>query len=413
MKTRFPHRIVTESLFCRNCRNIGSHGVFAKELFSPRSGVKKGVPLLCICDDCNTFFVAFSHEFTSIKTPSASHFYTKILGHNRLVPGDWLYIKGEARPLKVKGIFHSAKEEIIVVKDADGTEKKIEQLYQEIKNEVSPRGYRLLPIQSADALIGDDIYHVLRNQFGKVVGFINDNYKDKLALLLDDDTLLFMSLPETAQYLENEKLKNQILEKLKEKFAQEIQSLKIDAGHGIIYIQGNVASYLQKREIIRFISMQKSVRGTVDFLNVIPPHQISDRQIEGFVLQILEDLSIPIYNYFYSVQNGSVQIKAFSYFDPSQLNIEERFMLIPGICELSLFIEESGSSSLRGQGLSVGRVLKDHLRLQDCNIRVSVLEDSILLEGRVNSILQKKQAAFIAIRMFKKIRLKNRLRVAI
>ncbi len=411
MHAHFPHRILTESLFCRNCRNVGDHGIFAREPFFPRSGTKKGVPLLCICDHCGTFFTAFSHEFVSIRTPAANHFHTKILGKNRLNPGDWLYMKGEPRPLKVKGLFHNAAEEIILLKDTDGSERKVKHPYQKIEEEESPRGYCLFPVQLAEALLGDFIYHVPRDQFGVVVGLIRDNGKDRTALLLNDDTLLFITLPVSAQYPEDGKLQHFFAEELGAHFPAEAAKLRILVRQGIIYLQGSVSSYAQKKNILHFLSEQKLLRGVVEFLTVEPPQNIPDSQIEKSVLLVLEDLSLPIFNYSYAVQNGNVDIHAFCYSETAEALLEKRLALIPGIRSFSLKLEEHHSASLHQKSLSMARILQEHPRLQGACIRVSGFDDSFLLEGFVTSIFQKRLAALMVFRHFKSLKLKNNLRV--
>lgn len=355
--------------------------------------------------------MAFSHEFASIRTPAARPVYTKILGRNRLSPGDWLYMKDEPRPLKVKGIFHNAAEEIIVLKDTDGKERKVEHPYLKIEKEESPRGYRLFPFQLTEALLGDFIYHVPRNQFGSVVGFISDNAKDRVALLLDDDSILFITVPIAAQYLGNEKLERFFIEELREHFSPEAASFRILVRQGILFLQGNVPSFVRKRKILTFLSEQKLLRGVVEFLTVKPLQPVPDSQIENSVLRILEDLSLPIFNYSCTIQNGNVEIKAFCYSETAHALLEDRLALIPGIRSFSLRLEEHNSASLHQKSLSVARMLQEHPRLQGARIRVSGFGDSFFLEGFVTSIFQKRLAALMAFRYFKSLKLKNNLRV--
>ena len=40
-------------------------------------------------------------------------------------PGDWLYVKGNRRPGKIKSMFHTDKEDIIDINYGDGPEEKL------------------------------------------------------------------------------------------------------------------------------------------------------------------------------------------------------------------------------------------------------------------------------------------------
>jgi hypothetical protein len=144
--------------------------------------------------------------------------YAKILGRSRLIPGDWLYIKGATASRQNKGIFHTATEEIINISYGDDFDEKIVREYSEASENEPNYGYRLLPVQCAQTLIGDPVYHVLRDQFGKAVGIVNDGEKEKLAVLLEDETLLFITLPESEQTLPNVRLREIVNAKMRENF---------------------------------------------------------------------------------------------------------------------------------------------------------------------------------------------------
>ena len=106
----------------------------------------------------------------------------------------------------MKSYFQTSEKEIIVLSYDGGPDQKVECPNVVINQEESPDGYRLLPAQSAQTLIGDHVYHAIRNAFGVAVGLVNDGEKDLLAVLLDDGTILFLALPVTSQNLPNSKL---------------------------------------------------------------------------------------------------------------------------------------------------------------------------------------------------------------
>ena len=102
--------------------------------------------------------------------------------------------------------FQGPQKEIVVVNYDGGPDQKFELPKIVVNREDAPGGYRLLPVQSANTLLGDHIYHAIRNKFGTAVGLVNDGEKDKLVVLLEDGMLVFITLPPLAQNLPNEKL---------------------------------------------------------------------------------------------------------------------------------------------------------------------------------------------------------------
>lgn len=412
MRKAFLYPITSELLFCRRCQKVCSHQIFAREPYSIHGGIRPHIPLLCSCHICSAYFIAFSQEFNffcdSYKTE-----YTKILGHNRIIPGNWLYVKGTPRPGKVKGVFHSATEEIIVISYNNGPDQKIERPFKEDEVEDSPQGYRLLPAQSGQALIGDPIYHVSRDCFGKVVGIVSDGEKEKLSILLENNTLLFMTLPEAYQTTPNAQLHELVHFKLKEKFPELFSSLTYEVAQGIVFIKGNVPNIRLKKEIRLFLESIPAVRGCVDFIQVNSSFSISDEELKSKIFSVLEDLALPIFDYDVTVENAKVTVKCFYHFETTPLDLEKRLEIIDGIRDLSLLLELSPSESNNHKMLCLNatRALKEHPKLKDASIRVSSNGKKMILEGSVHSILQKSQAYFTAIRSTKKISIENKLRI--
>ena len=413
MKRFFIHKIASENLFCRRCKGISSHSLLAREPICTRGLVPKGIPLLCVCDACQTSFIAFTHEFAFFNAHDDNQNYAKILGRSRLIPGDWLYVKGQPRPGKIKGIFHTATEEIINVSYGEDSDEKIVREYSEASENEPNYGYRLLPVQCAQTLIGDPVYHVLRDQFGKAVGVVNDGEKEKLAVLLEDETLVFITLPESEQTLPNPRLREIVNAKMGEAFPDIYSSLHIDVGQGVVYIQGTVPNFPLRREISRFLANLPMVRGNVDFLRVEPPHPVSDENLGNAALAILEDPASVIFNYSITVQGGRLQLKALYIHENSLIDIEKRFGQLEGLRDLSLLLEQvpQESMSMRQLCLSVGHSLRENSRMKDSCIQVSAFDNALILEGRVQSILQKNMAFFLAKISTKKITIINHLRI--
>ena len=412
MRKAFLYHIESKSLFCRRCQKVCHHKLFAREPYSVCGGVRPHIPLLCSCDVCSIYFIAFSQEFSFFCDSHKSE-YTKILGYNRIIPGNWLYIKGTARPGKVKGVFHSATEEVIIVSYNNGPDEKIERPFNEDELEKYPQGYRLLPAQSGQTLIGDPIYHVLRDMFGLSVGIVNDGEKEKHAILLENNTLLFITLPEAYQTAPNAQLQEQVRLKIKNVFPELIPHLSYNVGQGIVFIKGNVPNIRIKKEIRQLLESIPSVRGCVDFIEVQPTVSISDTVLKSKVLSILEDLTLPIFDYNITVENAKVTVRSYYHFETTPADLERRLEIVEGIRELSLLLELAPTETNTHKMLCINasRALKDHPKLKGTCIRVSCNGKKMILEGRVHSIMQKSQAYFTAMRSTKKISIDNKLRI--
>jgi hypothetical protein len=228
---------------------VTEHGIFAREAYSTFGGMDPHIPLLCSCDACGTIFVAFSNEFVFCNREFVNTDYAKIYGYNRIVAGNWIYFKGSPKPGVVKSIFQSPDKQIIVVNYDGGPDQRIERPKIDIECEESPEGYRLLPIQSAQTLLGDCIYHAIRDQFGIAVGLVNDGEKDKLVVLLKDKTLVFITLPPLSQNLPNDKLCSIVQNKLAQVFPEHCTRVSVEAGQGIVYLNGLVKNLSIQRAI--------------------------------------------------------------------------------------------------------------------------------------------------------------------
>ncbi len=240
-----------------------------------------------------------------------------------------------------------------------------------------------------------------------------DGEKGKLAILLENNTLLFMTLPEAYQTTPNAQLHELIRFKLKDAFPELIPCISYEVAQGIVFIKGNVPNIRIKKEIRQFLEKIPAVRGCVDFIQVDPSISISDDLLKLKVLSVLEDLTLPIFDYDVIVEKGKVTVRCFYFFETVPADLENRLELIDGIRELSLLLELSSgeTNTHKVLCLNAARALREHPKLKDACIRVSCNGKKMILEGRVFSILQKSQAYFTAIRSTKKVALENKLRI--
>lgn len=401
------------NLFCRECRGVSPHSIMAREPFSIRGGVQPHVPLLCVCDVCGADYLTFTQRFAFTTGNQDGEHYAKILGRNRLLPGDWLYVKGNRRPGKIKSMFHTDKEDIIDINYGDGPEEKIIRKYDEAEDSAPAYGYRLLPAQCAETLIGDPVYHVLRDKCGIAVGIVKDGDKDKLAVLLEDGTLLFITLPESAQTVPGGLLADAVQKKLDERFPETRTLLHIKVNEGAVFLQGSLPNYPLRRNVLQMVEGIPGVSGTVDFLTVNPRMKVPDEDLQEAALRILEDPSNAVFNYSLSVKNGILQVNGFYIHEGVYAEMARKFSELEGLCDLILLLEQipPETATMHQLAISVSMTLRENPKMKDSAVRVSALDDALILEGRVVSVLQKSIAAFLAKNSTKKIKLVNKLRV--
>ena len=387
------------------------HGLFAREPYSTYGGMKPHVPLLCVCEECKAAFVAFSNEF-AFSHPADAGDYTKIYGYSRIAAGNWLFFDGDLKPGIVKSIFQAPGKEVVVV-SYDGVDKKIELDSNRKIDEKSPEGYRLVPAQSAQTLLGDNVYHAIRKQFGVAIGLVKDGDKDKLGILLDDSSVLFITLPEIAQNLPNHKLTELVRNRLRQLFPDDANSVSVTVGQGVVYLDGLVKSFLVKRSICACVNNMPRIRGCVDFMKIIAEPGITDSWIENRVYQYLESYGRNVFNYDVEVNHGCVKVSLCSFEESFPRDLEMRIAEISGIQDLAYTVSTVKASSMQNQDTCeelVQNFLKNP-RFVDTKIKVSYVDDRYLIEGRVHSSLQKQ---FALVNVMKKVfstSVENRLRV--
>ena len=411
MRTLFPHRLYTQKLFCRRHQRVTEHGIYARELYSTIGGMDAHIPLLCCCESCGTMFVAFSHEFTFCRHDLVNRDYTKIYGHNRIMAGNWLYFKGNPKPGIVKSFFQGPEKEVVVVNYDGGPDQKIEHPRISIENEEAPGGYRLVPAQSAQTLLGDHIYHAIRDQFGYAVGLVNDGEKDKLVVLLKDNTLVFITLPPLAQNLPNDKLFETVSGKIAQVFPEHCDKVSIEVGLGIVYLKGMVKNLSVQRAMEACVNALPKVRGCVNLTRVQMSPLVTDSQIEQAVYDLVESPTMRVFDCHVEVNAGKVILQAYCYEGDFPKELERRLGEIPGVRDLICSVNEL----VDPMNVELCKELETELSinplLRGAFIRVSCNNKKFLLEGRVQSTFQKQVALFTLLKKTKTTAVENRLRL--
>ena len=411
MRSQFPYRLYTQMLFCRCCKKVTGHGVYAREAYSTIGGMDPQIPLLCCCDTCGTIFVAFSHEFFFCRRDCINQDYAKIHGYNRIAAGNWIYLKGSPKPGIVKSFFQGPEKEVIVVNYDGGPDQKVECPRAVIEQEEAPGGYRLLPIQSALTLLGDHVYHAIRDQFGMAVGFVNDGEKDKLAVLLKDNTLLFITLPPIAQNPPNDKLCATVQNKLAQVFPEHYETISVEVGQGIVYLKGMVKNLSIQRAMERCVYSLPKVRGCVDFTKIYISPFVTDSQIENAVYELLEAPGSQVFDYRVSVVGGKVQVQASCCESERPRELESRLGEIPGVRDLAFVLTEISDPVNAKLCREIETELSMNSLLHGALIRVSCSNRKYLLEGHVKSTIQKQLALFTLLKKTKTTAVENRLRL--
>ena len=370
------------------------------------------IPLLCSCEVCQNVIICFSNEFC-FGTNEEHADYTKIYGYNRIQPGNWLFFKEAVKPGLVKSCFQTQDKEVYVLTYGGAKDEKVECPKCPVESEVSPGGYRLLPAQSALTLIGDHVYHAIRDMFGVAVGYVNDGEKDKLAVQMDDNSLLFITLPQAIQNLPNAKLSDMTRNKLMQFFPEESRRVSVTVGQGIVYLDGLVKNLSVKRALRACVNGMQRVRGCVDFTKIRAEAYISDEQIEKSILSLLENPGLRIFNYRIHVKQGCVQISlnCISEYYPREL--ENKIAEFPGVQALEIKMDSMPLDEM--ENVNVCKELEYELsmnsRLGDSLIRVNYVNQKYLLEGKVHSIIQKQLAMFCVARRVLSTSIENRLRI--
>lgn len=387
------------------------HDVCAMEEFSTYGGMDDGVPLLCVCTHCGTIHVAFSQEFSFSRKKDSE--YAKIYGYNRISPGDWLYFEGSIRPCVVKSFFQSKDKDVVVYNCNGLPDEKYEGPKIAIENEVAPEGYRLLPAQCSQTLLGDHVYHVLRKQFGVAVGVVKDESKDKLVVLLDDGMMVFISYPRYAENLRNDDVVFVARKRLERLLNGLSEDVSVEAGQGIVYLQGFVNSLSVKREMSACINEIAGLRGCVNMVRVRKNSKLSDSDLERSIWDVLDDFANPIFKYNVKVKSGAAEVTFFYEDEVYPTELRSRIERIPGLISLNM-----RGTAIRKENLGKKELCQKIMTrlaalrfLSKLFVRVTYVGNRYLVEGRVNNIVQREFALLAVAGLSRSVAVGNRLRI--
>ena len=380
MLRTWTHKILDRMLYCRECRAITLHDVLAKEPFSVHCAVRPGIPLVCRCSACKSFFVAFSHELY-FGHPTEKDEYAKLLGQNRLAVNDWVYIDGKDSPGRVKALYTTQTEDVVVLNFGGGREEKFSRPLMTGFNEKAPFGFRLIPAQCGVALLGDPVYHVLRKAFGWVVGSVSDRREEKLVVRLENGKILFITLPAEKQLLPDDVLSERLSEVLKTR-ASESPSLKGQAIHAVAYLKGTEKRFPDKKKLLRDVGQMREFRGVVDLVRVEPVETVSDETIRSRIIEILDGENSPFFHHSVTVRDGVATVEALYFEGNGPEKFEARIGEIPGIRGLCLELEMAPppSDSIKNAAARLSENLLANAYFAKCRFRVIPLADEILVK---------------------------------
>lgn len=388
------------------------HDVCAMEEFSTYGGMEPGIPLLCVCKSCGTLHVAFSQEFWFCRRDDRAE-YAKVYGYNRIFPGDWLYFDGATRPCIVKSFFQSHDKDVVVYKQNGQPDAKFEGPKIVIEREAAPGGYRLLPAQCAQTLLGDHIYHVLRKQFGRAVGVVKDENKDKLVVLLDDGVMVFMSYPRYAENPPNEEVISVVRKRLNMMSDGLSEDISVEAGQGIVYLRGTVNSLAVKRAVHDCVNGISGIRGCVNLVQVRKNPSLTDGDLERKVWDVLDDSSHPIFKYNAEVKSGNAKVTFYYEDEVYPTELKSCIENIAGVVSLNLQGTAILKENMGKQDLC--RNIMDKLAkfrlLKDSFVHVTYVGKRFLVEGRVKNIFQRELALLTVAGLTRSVTVGNRLRI--
>lgn len=416
MREHFCHQLRSEPLFCKVCASVHEHRILAQVVYAAREPVAPRTPLLCECSHCQGQHILCSQEFAAFATPSASpELSCKVLGRGQLLAGDWVYVPGRPRPGRVKAVFHAQGQETTVIAYGDGTEERVSRTIKASESSENPSDkfltYKLLPLQVAQTRIGDLVYHVQRECFGRAVG-LQFGRESKLVLQLESGTLLLITLPDASQIPDNATLARMVRAQYVERLGTLPATVRVDAVQGLVYLLGDVPDLATRRVLHALGESLPQVRAVVDCIAVNPPLQLSDEELEVRIHGLLVSQGIPLIRSAVRVSQGHLVLSGYYRHEsvPAEIcALLEKEPLRGLNLELNYRPSEDAADKKRSQ--AVNQALHKYSRLQGTRIRATALDGVVFLEGIVSSTLQKKQAMFAAMIGGRNFRVENHLRV--
>ena len=185
----------------------------------------------------------------------------------------------------------------------------------------------------------------------------------------------------------------------------------MEAGQGIVFLKGLVKNYSLQQAMDACVSALPRVRGCVNFTKIQVSPFITDSEIENAVYELLEAPGMHLFDYKVSVSGGKVQVEASCYSGERPKDIEMRLGEIPGVRDLICLVSEISDPMNVELCREIETELSMNSLLHGTSIRVSCNNKKFLLEGRVQSTIQKQLALFTLLKKAKTTAVENRLRL--
>ena len=138
---------------------------------------------------------------------------------------------------------------------------------------------------------------------------------------------------------------------------------------------------------------------------------MTDAQIEKSVYEQIEAPGTYLFDCKLSVVEGKVQLEASCYENERPKDLENRLAEIPGVRDLICLVTEVYEPVNVDVCQKMESELASSAFLRGTNIRVSCNNRRFLLEGSVQSILQKELAFATVLKSLKTTSIENRLRI--
>lgn len=323
--------------------------------------------------------------------PAEDAEYAKLLGQNRLAVNDWVYIDGKDSPGRVKALYTTQTEDVIVLNFGDNREEKFSRPLMTGFNEKAPFGFRLIPAQCGVALLGDPVYHVLRKAFGAVVGSISDRGEEKLVVRLENGKVLFITLPVERQLLPDDVLWGRLSGVLRSRLPKNSDKLKSQVIHAVAYLNESVDSYPDKRNLLREVQRMREFRGMVDLVRVNPAENVPDETIQNRIIEILDEENSPLFHYSVAVRDGMATVKALYFEGNDPEKSKARIGEVPGLRELGFELKmvPPPSDRIRVAAARLSENLRSNGYFAKCRFRVMPLADEIVVKYESMNLIQK------------------------
>jgi hypothetical protein len=199
--------------------------------------------------------------------------------------------------------------------------------------------------------------------------------------------------------------------KLAQVFPDQCSKVTVEVAQGIVYLNGLVDNLSIQRSMVRCVNALPKVRGCVDFTRVLVSPFVTDAQIEKSVYEQIEAPGTYLFDCKLSVVEGKVQLEACCYENERPKDLENRLSEIPGVRDLILLVTEVYEPVNVELCKKVEAEISTSTFLRGANIRVSCNNRRFLMEGSVQSILQKELAFATVLKNVKTTSIENRLRI--